>query len=339
MKLSIKKLSELSGFSPATVSNALNHKRGVSKETIEKILSLSRQYGYVGRPQIKGIRLVVYKREGLVVSDTPFFQQLIDGVSAECRNLGFQTGILYLERFKDDFDEHIQSVLRDPDSAILLLDTEMHREDIEPFKAAVAPVLLLDGWFDDMGIHTVTINNTDSVFGAVERLVQKGHREIGYLKGNIRIRNFFYREMGYRRALYCAGLPLHDDYTVSLGTTPQSAYEDMLGYLDAGGGKKLPTAYFADNDIIALGAMKALIERGVRIPEDVSVVGFDDLPFADMFSPALSTIRVNKREMGRAAVRQLVSMIKSPNEVTLKIEVSTDYVERGSVGPPLRRTS
>ncbi|MEG1427702.1 MAG: substrate-binding domain-containing protein, partial [Oscillospiraceae bacterium] len=94
---------------------------------------------------------------------------------------------------------------------------------------------------------------------------------------------------------------------------------------------KLPTAFFADNDIIALGAMKALCENGYKIPEDISVIGFDDLPFGAISSPSLTTIRVYKQEMGQTAVRRLIETIKNESSIKTKIQVCNTFVERDSV--------
>ena len=98
------------------------------------------------------------------------------------------------------------------------------------------------------------------------------------------------------------------------------------------GNPKLPTAYFADNDIIALGAMRALQEKGIRIPEDVSVVGFDDIPFGAVSTPELTTIHVYKQELGKVAVRRVLDHVQYPGRhEKMKIQISTKFVERGSV--------
>jgi len=107
------------------------------------------------------------------------------------------------------------------------------------------------------------------------------------------------------------------------------AYRDMLKYLE--GNPNLPTAYFADNDMIALGAMKALQEKGYKIPEDVSVIGFDDLPFSEIATPGLTSLRVPKQEMGRMAVRKVIEMMKGDDFVRTKLQVCTAFVERNSV--------
>ena len=329
MKFNIKTISELTGFSPATVSNALNGKRGVSRATAERILAVAREHGYQSTNKVDSIKLVIYKKNGIVVADTPFFSELIQGVEEEGRSAGYTTAVCNLDQRSPSFSEVRAQLLSDPSSAILLLATEMEEADIAPFAQAAAPVVLLDSWAEETVLDAVLISNTDSVYRAVKYLLEKGHRKIGYLKGSIRIKNFFYREMGYRRALRGAGLDAGPAYTFSLTPTMEGAYDDMRRML--AGRPELPTAFFADNDIIALGAMRALWEHGCKIPEDISVVGFDDLPFSAISYPALTTIRVPKREMGRVAVRRLAELIKRGEDVKTKTQVCNTFIERASV--------
>jgi len=329
MKISIKQISELSGFSPATVSNVLNNKKGVNKDTVELIMKIAKEAGYLNERRINSIKLVVYKKSGAVISDTPFFSSLIEGVERGGRACGYETAICNLVRDSSEFDQLLEQILNDHTSGILLLGTELAEEDMEVFKRAVAPVVVLDSWFENMAFDSVLINNTDSICNAVHYLIKMGHTEIGYLKGNFPIQNFYYREMGYRRALGRAGIPVNESYLLKLTPTMDGAYKDMSDYLDKS--PILPTAFAADNDIIALGAMKALKEHGFKIPKDISIIGFDDVPFCEISSPALTTIRVFKQEMGQMAVKQLLGKIKSESYIKTKIQICTEFVERKSV--------
>ncbi len=163
----------------------------------------------------------------------------------------------------------------------------------------------------------------------MEYLIRKGHRQIGYLRGSFRIKAFSYRSIGYRRAMSRHGLPVQPDDIITLGTTTESAYRDMITRLEENG--RLPTAFFADNDVIALGAMRALQEKGYRVPQDVSIIGFDNIPFGEISSPRLTTIHVFKQEMGEIAVRRLTDHINLGSTVKTKIQVCTEFVERESV--------
>ena len=329
MKVSIKKISEITGFSQATVSNALNNKQGVNKNTAEQIWEVARKYGYFSESKIESIRFVIYKDSGQIVSDTPFFSQLIEGIEEETRRSGREIIISNLNRSAPDYEQARDRILLDSSSGIIVLATELSEEDAGAFAGAVNPVVMLDNCFDSPAYNSVMIGNTDAVCMAVESMIEKGHKEIGYLKSTIRIKNFFYRESGYRRALRLNGLIPDQKYEFGLAPTTEGAYQDMNRLLE--GHPEMPTAFFADNDIIAMGAMKALQEHGFRIPDDISIVGFDDLPFCSVTIPSLSTIKVFKQEMGRAAVRRLNELIQYGDQFKTKTQICCEFIERESV--------
>ena len=199
------------------------------------------------------------------------------------------------------------------------------------FANAAAHLIVLDGWSDRQYFDAVVIANTDSVLRAVDYLIEKGHKQIGYLAGDLRIRNFKDRERGYRQALEDADLEANPTWRVTLGTTLEGAYRDMGAWLDSVSRDDLPTAFFAENDVLAVGAMRALNEHGIRVPEDVSIIGFDDLSLGAFSNPPLTTVHVPKHEVGEIAVRRLVGNIRNPKSYTCKTAVSTYFVERQSV--------
>lgn len=328
MKVSIKDISEQTGFSASTVSNALNHKRGVNAATSEEIFKVARKLGYINESRVSKVKFVVYERNGLIIEDTPFFPALIDGVEKECKNYGLEMIMCYLNQYDKDYEKQVNQLIHDDSTAVILLGTELMDEDVEIYKGATCPFIMLDWWTEDMVFDGVLINNADSARIAVEYLIRNGHKEIGYLRGDYRIKAFRSRSVGYKDAMQRWGLDVRSQYTVTLGTTSNGAYRDMVKFLE--NEPELPTAYFADNDMIALGAMKALQEKGYRIPEDVSIVGFDDLTFSEVSTPPLTTLRVPKREMGQLAVRRLMDIIRG-DRIKTKIQVCTSFVERKSV--------
>lgn len=329
LKASIKAISEITGFSPATVSNALNRKRGVNKDTIAKVLDAAETLGYSSKSRISKIKFVIYKKNGLIINDSPFFPAVIEGVERQAKSLQYETMFCNLNCDSPDCEEQIRMILDDTSSAVILLGTEMLETDFKLFQNPKCPLILLDGWSDTITFDSVLISNTDSACKAVEYLIGKGHKKIGYLKGRFRIKAFSYRSIGYKRAMARQGLSPESKYTITLGTTIESAYRDMLEHLEKT--RDLPTAFFADNDVIALGAMRALQEKGFRVPYDISIIGFDDIPFGEISSPRLSTIHVFKQEMGEIAVRRLTDQIKLGSKVKTKIQVCTEFVERESV--------
>ena len=176
---------------------------------------------------------------------------------------------------------------------------------------------------------SVLINDTEAAAEAVEYLVQKGHTKIGYLRGESRIQAFRSREKGYFQVMNQHGYPVLPAYTATLGTRIETAYQKMKEYL--ANAQEVPTAFFADNDVIAIGSMQAIKECGYHIPDDISVIGFDDIAYGIVSDPPLSTVHVYKQELGARAVRELLSADGRNSEAKVKIQVCAEFVERGSV--------
>ena len=331
MKVSVRQISEKTGFSPATVSNALNYKKGVNAETSEIVRHEARELVYYDAKTISRVIFVMYKRDGTIVEDTPFFPQMLRGIEEECRSLGYELTVQNLDRRDENFEEQLQVLQNDKSAGVILLGTELLDEDIDLIHRIEAPLVVIDYWNEDLSFDAVMATNQDSTRTAVNYLIERGHTRIGYLQGSFRIKPFRGRAAGYLQALQKADIPVDEAYQVTLTANMDGAYQDMLAYLSTDPAPKLPTAYFADNDVIALGAMKALREKGWRIPEDVSVIGFDDVSFSSIASPPLTTLRVPKLELGRTAVRRLHDQIHDQDNTHIKTQMCTTFIERESV--------
>lgn len=330
MKISIKQISQITGFSPATVSNALNRKKGVNVETAEKIFWAAEKLGYRTEKIISKLRFVTYRKNGRIIDDSQIFSAMIEGVERQAKAMGYETTYSHLNYCSPDFEERLREVTDDTGPPVILLGTEMLEADYKFFMNYRGYLIILDGWCEEMAFDAVLINNTDAACSAVEYLLRKGHRKIGYLRGDYRIKSFQYREYGYYRMLAEHNCAEKTKYVVTLGTRVETAYEDMKHYLERE--PELPTAFFADNDIIALGAMRAMEEKGIKIPEQVSIVGFDDIHLGAVSGQGLTTVHVFKQEMGEVAVRRALDHIKYPGRmVKTKIQVGTEFLERGSV--------
>jgi DNA-binding LacI/PurR family transcriptional regulator len=331
----IKDIAAKFGVSSATVSLVLNNKPGVSKETRLKILKGLEESGYNTNMGLRALqknntnlRLIIYKKHGMVVSDTPFFSELIEGIDREARANGLNLMINYINE-DENLGEILKNIEQTPQDSIILLATEMNQNDIEHFMNLNEKLVVLDSYFQNQAVNTVVINNVQGAYDAAGYLIRLGHVKIGYLKSSRWINNFDERALGIRKALDDAGLKFEEQYIFELEPTMNGACRILGQSLERG--VKLPTAFVADNDIIAFGAMKALKEAGFRIPEDVSMIGFDDMPFCTMIEPALSTVRVFKEKMGMVAVRRLLEASKDHDGIFTKIEIGTELIKRKSV--------
>ena len=335
----IRDIAQQSGVSISTVSLVLNGKPGISEATRRRVLETAAQLGYhdytprgKSRTKASSIQFVLYKKHGRVVSDTPFFSNVLEGAEAEVRRLGYQLLITYIDE-SEGVEQQLQKVVDSNCAGMILLATEMNRTDLRPFARTGIPMVVLDSYFEEITQDSVVINNMQGAFTATCYLCKKGHKKVGYLKSKVPINNFLERKDGFKKALKACGVSYNADYNFRLGTTMESAYEDMKALLEAS--PKLPTAFFADNDIIAIGAMRALKEKGYRIPQDVSVIGFDDIPTCELMDPPLSSIRVPKQAIGKLAVKRLVELLQEDSGVRVKVEVRTELVERASVTSPI----
>jgi LacI family transcriptional regulator, purine nucleotide synthesis repressor len=333
MKTIMQDIAKIAGVSPGTVSNALNNRKGVGKDTKEKIIKIAEEMGYfrnTKKSEGKVIRLIKYKKNGHIVADTPFFSSLIEACEKECRKNGYElliSQIVYGEHTKEDVYKIINSNKSD---GILLLATEMDESDFKYFDNVEIPIVVIDSYFKELNYDYVVINNIKGAYSATKYLIDKGHRNIGLLGSNIEIRNFKYRFEGYKNALDSFDLAFNENNNIYVDPTMDGAYSDFKIYLENNKGN-LPTAIFALNDIIALGAIKAMNEVGINVPNDVSLVGFDDIPFASYSIPELTTVKVHTNTMGKTAVKRLIEAIENDIEVSVKIEIDTEFIERQSV--------
>lgn len=334
MNISAKELAKLINVSPATVSMVFNEKPGISEATRKLVLEAAQKYGYIAKSVSvseqtpKVIQLINYKKHGKIAADTPFFAQMTEGITQECVR---QNCALHISYFYENLSEQPQlNALKNVSCiGILLLATEMMPEDFQKFKDFKIPVIVLDCYYDELEYDCVLINNIQGAFNATNYLGEHGFRKIGYLRSSIPISNFAERADGYFKALRAHGIDTSHPYVHLLSPTSEEGYRDMANLLAQK--PDLADAYFADNDIIAAAAMKAFREYGYRIPEDISIIGFDDMPLCDMMVPPLSTMHVRKQELGATAVRRLIDRVIDDKRENLKMCLATTLIERESV--------
>ena len=336
MKVTARDVAREAHVSPATVSLVFRGKPGVSRATRDHVLAVAKELGfeYVAGPSERStntILLVVFKRTGQVVAETPFFEVLIGGVVDAAARHGYPgTPVSYFYG-RESASEQLKTLRSIRCSGLILVATEALATDVSQFEHLGVPMVLLDSWFPTKNLDSVVIDNLRGAYDAVRYLVARGHEDIGYLHCGVPIRNFLERQSGFVSAMReVAPRTEQAPPTVRVGSTIDEAYEDMKAYLQTG--PHLSTAYFADNDIVAVGCMRALRERGVRVPEDVSIIGFDDMLLEEDISPTLTTMAVPKRPMGELAVSRLNDLIKGETSGEIvRVSVQTEIVERATV--------
>lgn len=342
--MTLKDIAKLAGVSQASVSLVRKGRQGVSDQVRERIQDLLRENGFsyieynkeTGLPMTDGrgsapptrcIRLLTYKKHAMLVDGNDgFVTSIIDALDHEARLQGYQMLVSVLGQ--GNYASVIQSAISMPTDGVLVIATEMTQEELTIFNDINIPLVILDSDFICSPYSCVTMNNRELAFAAVQHLLSLGHTSIGYLHSSVSTGNFRGRAQGYGEALSTIGRAYDERLVYSLRPTLNAAYLDMLAQLR--GGRELPSAFFADNDILAIGAMKALTEAGYRIPHDISVIGVDNIPFGAVSNPPLTTMGISCKEIGRWAVQLLLQTLASPDIPKTKIQVSASLIRRNS---------
>jgi DNA-binding LacI/PurR family transcriptional regulator len=326
-------IAAAAGVSSATVSNVLRNKKGMNTETGKRVLRVACELGYEysakNRIQHR-INFIIYRKLGLVVMDTPFFSELISGIEKACRNQRYELVITYINIGEVDARRQLKEIIAFATVPILLLGTEMDEEDIAPFLQIKVPILVLDSYFRTKAINTVVMDNVEAGLLATRHLIAKGHRSIGCILSSFPFNNMSDRFLGYQIAMKERGFIYDSNHVLYVEPTLEGAYNDMKRILNERI-TPIPTAFFATNDIIAIGVSRALKQANFKLPEDISLVGMDDMPMCLVVSPTLSTISVSKTELGVLAVNRLIQLQSDRSGSILRILTTVKLIERNSV--------
>ncbi len=338
-KHNVRDVAKLAEVSPATVSLVLNNRQGVSEETRQKVLKTLEETGYhlqsrkkTDSPNETGsIRLLIFKSKGLIIEgNEAFFSLLVEAIEASARTRNYQVNITVASR-EDNLADLISMINANQSDGMIILATEAEKEILEELLKLPMPIVVMDNYYDFLDADYILANNEMISYKAVRHLYDLGHRDIGYIYNGIKNTNQEKRWNAFEKTLSALGLQIKKEHVLRLGPAYEDAYRTMSELLKKG--ISLPTAYFAESDNIAIGMMRALKESGISVPEDVSIVGLDNIPFCDMAEPPLTSVEVNKSMMGYLSVKRLVEMIQSDSQC-LRTEIGCEVVVRGSTAPP-----
>jgi LacI family transcriptional regulator len=333
--MTVRELAKLAGVSPATVSLALNGKKGVSEETRELIMQLAQDNEYIhtkkSGSKSRNILFVKYTKHGLIVEENRgFITTVMDAAELECRKHNFK---LIVTGREGSIADTLRSLHYTDFYGILFLGTELDQKDYYLLETIPIPYVVIDNTMPNFECNCVAINNRENVYKAIEFFSKMGVQEVGYFKSSQTIQNFTEREEGFFEAMEHFGLSAQEDNVFVVPPTMLGAFEQTQSYIAAG--RRIPSCLFIDNDTITIGVMKALTIAGYKIPEDISVIGFDDIPFAEIYSPTISTMRVDKNLLGELAVTLHLHTAANPDYHTVKAVIGGDLITRQSTRPLL----
>lgn len=329
--MTLKEIASLAGVSPAAVSLVLNNKPGISDKKRQEVFTLLQKYNYSSsrhprKTAEKNLLFLKYIRNGhLVEENAGFISTIMDSIEAECRKQKYTLRIVVSN---DNLEKTISEIDFSSIDGIFMLGTELDRSAYPVLEKISVPYIVIDNNMPHFPCNTITMNNHDMVYEAVKYLASLGFSDIGYFRSNMWTQNFEERAQAFYQASETSGLIASAEYEFLLEPTMLGAYASMKQYLQTQ--RNVPKCCFADNDTIAIGAMKALKEFHYKIPEDVCVMGFDDIQFAAVNSPSLTTMQVPKDLIGKLAVRSLNDSIHYSEHRNCKIQVGGSIILRHS---------
>jgi LacI family transcriptional regulator len=305
-------LAEYLSLSPATVSLVMNNAPGaksIAPATRERVLAAAKKLDYRPNPIARSLRTRQTFTVGVIVPEFSegYFTMLMNGIEEYLLQAGYLHFVVSHQGRADLIDEYPSLLRQRSVDGFLLVNTELNEE-------VAAPVVSISGHKRIKGTTNLMLDHDRAALLAMKHLYDLGHRRIAFMKGQKHVGDSESRWLGIQAMAKRVGLTIHKELCIYL---EMNAWSPELGYpvvRDLLARTRDFTAIFCSNDIAAIGAVRAICDAGLRCPEDISVIGFDDIASAAYMCPRLTTVRQPLRRMGEMAVQTLLKRIESPNE-------------------------
>lgn len=333
-KVTIKDIAREAGVSHPTVSRVIHGTGRIAPGTRKHVQAVMKRMGYVPNLLARGLVSRKIRVIAAIMPDfNPHVTPIFRGIADECRLNEYALMVFSTEYWSDERASYLSVVQNWQVDGVILYNvvyrTSPSAEELDLLHRG-APVVFANKYLNIDSVDTVSVDNTAAVRLAVDHLVRLGHRRIGILNGGLMSVDGVERRAAFRQAMEFHGLMYDDAISGNANFSDAEAAAAMRRIL---GERNPPTAMFCANDLMAMGACRAIEEAGLRVPDDISLVGFDDVEAAGLFSPALTTIQPPLREIGHEALTLLMARIRDPTRPYEQIPLSTKLVIRDSTGP------
>jgi LacI family transcriptional regulator len=332
----LRDVAEAAGVHAATASRALNPatRHLVSRETVQRVDRIAAQLGYRVNPVARSLKTARSASIGLIVPDlmNPLFPPIARGVEDVLGTIGYHAWLVNTDGDPARETATVEAMRDRNVEGFVFATARLEHPLIDQLDAAGVPLVLVNRRTGRPDIPSVTSDDVSGVALAARHLHELGHRRIAHLAGPQDLSTGVTRLRAFRQALDDLGLEDLPERIVVCGEWSQAAGAAAAArLLDSGAGF---TAILAGNDLLALGCYDALAQRGLRCPEDVSVVGFNDIPFIDRVGPPLTSVRIPQYEIGAEAARLLLEELREPGRHPRSIVLPSRLCVRGSTAPP-----
>ncbi len=332
-KVTIIDVAAEAGVSFGTVSRVINNDVHVKQETRERVQDAMQRLGFVANRQARSLAGGKSNTIGVLVPDlgTGYIGEIIRGIDAELSLTDLDLILYTTHRTASKEANYVANLAKGMVDGLLLVLPRSPADFIGTMTQRNFPFVLIDHQGTGHNCPAVGATNWQGAYNATEYLIKLGHSRIGFITGSMDLGCAADRLDGYRSALKTYHIP----------EAPTLIYEGTFIQTDGYAGASFlldlplpPTAIFASNDVMAMGVMDAVRNRGLRVPGDISIIGFDDIPQASLIHPALTTVGQPLEKMGRVATQMLLDLLRYPVKTAERIELPTELVLRDSCQPP-----
>ncbi len=327
----LKAVAEHSKVSIATVSRVINNDPKVSRETVLKVQASIAALEYKPNRVAQRLRSSNSKTKllGLIIPDiqNPFFVDVVRGVEDYAYQNNF--AVMIGNFGQDEKKEKLYLDIFQSENIDGLIVAPIHGKDkgIENLVKKDIPVVCIDRGLTEIDVDVVKVDNETGAFNAIEHLLSIGHRRIAFISGNFKIPTYIERLSGYKKALEKYGVSYDDNLVFARNSDYKSGFEIANKILEL---EQRPTAIFSGNNLLTLGALEAIHAQNIRIPEEISIIGFDDMPWSISLNPPLTAVRQPGFDMGRKAAEMLYERIVNPSKEKENVILKTELMLRKS---------
>ena len=333
MKATVRKIAELNQVSPATVSLVLNNKPGVKPATRERITRALVQNGYQikKKDQKRKIQYICYQSSSWFAERPDgFYTYVTEGLDRGCKRCNAALSLTYAN--SGNLQKLISLAVTEGSDGIIFLGTEYSHEAIPEFLDFEIPIVVVDNPIFESRINSIYPDDYVGIDETVKYLKRLGHKDIGFITIEGTFGELYNREQIWKRVILHNGLQVNEEHVLHLEPVMTEARRQIAEYVKSG--TTMPTAFLTVNDVIAASVVSAMTQNNIRVPEDISIIGYDDSSICEITTPNLTSIRSDVASMGEMAVRRLMQLIENKDEPYMKQMLATHLVTRDSVGKP-----
>lgn len=333
MNITIKEVAKLAGVSPSTVSRVISDSSRISNETKKVVRKAMGELGYHPNAIARSLVNRSTNTIGIVMPQSPesallnpFFPQALSGITAAAHEADYCI-LLSTGSSEEEQEKSIKDIIMGGRvDGVILMYSSADNGTLEIIKEMKIPAIIIGKPIDTDGILYVDNDNVDASYRVTKRLIEKGHKKVAFMSGSFRYVVSLDRLDGYRNALMHSGLELDRNYITEGEFSKDSGYENMKKLL---GLKEIPTALVVTDDVMAFGAIDAIKHSGLRIPEDIEIVSFNNVPIAEFCNPSLTSVDIDAYSLGYESSKLIIEKIKGKAEKD-KVIVPTHIVYRDS---------